>query len=339
MNSTVSIVLAVIIVAACAVASPLEAKEEAPPHEAAGTSNATAAATAAAPREARNLDNDVAAPPPREASLVQKLNAKCSQRDVPSCMMLKLVTYMNRLLKKSKIEVGGGLEIEKTSEETAAAAAAAAADDADDGGSARSGEEPAPSDEAELAELLTDKAWSFVRSRRLTWRMLPDADLTVSSAPDRSVNVGMSIRPDGLFGTGRGKKKNNFGGIIAAVVLKAGLLAGLAFKALVLLVGKAILVSKIALVLAIILWLKKLLSQERHVTYEVVAHPHHSHSHVVSSAHGGGGGGIEAHGGGGGDSYSSGWGRSLDAQELAYRGHVPAPAPAPASASASASLQ
>nr|CAD7422107.1 unnamed protein product [Timema poppensis] len=128
----------------------------------------------------------------------------------------------------------------------------------------------------------------------------------------------------------RGKMKN-MGGIIMAVALKAGMIGALAFKALVLLVGKAILVSKIALLLAVILWLKKLFSQERHVTYEVVAHPHHSHSHAHSSDHGG----IEAHsavsGGGGGDSYSHGWGRSLgltpvrsgDPQELAYSAHAP----------------
>lgn len=44
---------------------------------------------------------------------------------------------------------------------------------------------------------------------------------------------------------GRGKK-NNLGPLIAAAVLKIGLLKALAFKALVLLVGKALLVSKVS---------------------------------------------------------------------------------------------
>jgi hypothetical protein len=101
------------------------------------------------------------------------------------------------------------------------------------------------------------------------------------------------------------------GPIIAAVAMKAALLGGLAFKGLVLLVGKALLVSKIALLLAGILWLKKLFSHEKHVTYEVVAHPHHSHSSV------------EHHGG---DSYNSGWGRSSDAHNLAYSGYAPSTA-------------
>jgi hypothetical protein len=100
--------------------------------------------------------------------------------------------------------------------------------------------------------------------------------------------------------------------MFGAIALKIALLGGLAFKGLVLLVGKALLVSKIALLLASILWLKKLFSQQKHVTYEVVSHPHHSHSspdHHGSS--------------GGGDSFSSGWGRSSDPHQLAYSGYAP----------------
>lgn len=103
------------------------------------------------------------------------------------------------------------------------------------------------------------------------------------------------------------------GPLIAAAVLKIGLIGGLAFKALALLVGKALLLSKIALLLAGIIGLKKLFSQQKHVTYEVMAHPHHGSDH-------------------GHDSYSSGWARRFhgstpasgqpDAHELAYSAHV-----------------
>jgi len=100
----------------------------------------------------------------------------------------------------------------------------------------------------------------------------------------------------------------NMGPLIAAAAAKIAVLGGLAFKGLVLLVGKALLVSKMALLLASILWLKKLFSHQKHVTYEVVAHPHHSHSTV------------DHHGG---DSFSSGWGRSSEAHQLAYSGYAP----------------
>ncbi|KAI5713709.1 hypothetical protein M8J76_003998 [Diaphorina citri] len=101
---------------------------------------------------------------------------------------------------------------------------------------------------------------------------------------------------------GRGKNKN-MGPLIAAGVMKLGMLKALAFKALALLVGKALLLSKLAFILTAIIGLKKLLSQPKHVTYEVVSHPHHAeHGH---------------------DSYSAGWGRSLDAQNLAYNAQKP----------------
>lgn len=108
------------------------------------------------------------------------------------------------------------------------------------------------------------------------------------------------------------------GPLLATAVLKIGLIGGLAFKGLALLVGKALLLSKIALLLAGIIGLKKLFSHQKHVTYEVVAHPHHSASHSFSESHGG-------HG----DSYSSGWARNFhaqpgapDAHEMAYSAHV-----------------
>ena len=110
------------------------------------------------------------------------------------------------------------------------------------------------------------------------------------------------------------------GPLLATAVLKIGLIAGLAFKGLALLVGKALLLSKIALLLAGIIGLKKLFSHQKHVTYEVVAHPHHTASHSFSESHG--------HG----DTYSSGWARNFhnqpvlagapDAHELAYSAHV-----------------
>lgn len=117
-----------------------------------------------------------------------------------------------------------------------------------------------------------------------------------------------------------------------AMALKAAALLPLALGAIAAIAGKALLVGKIALVISAIIGLKKLLSSSgKHVTYEVVSHPHHSSSHVVShdEGHGGGGGygGGGADYGGGGYSGGSGhgWARSLpqDAHEMAYRAHQP----------------
>lgn len=94
-----------------------------------------------------------------EETLLKKLNNKCSNRDVSSCMMLKLMTYFNRLLKKSSIEIGD-VEITQTS------AVEAVAED-----SSRSLEFENLSEEAQMGQVMLDKAWSFVKSRSLKWKV------------------------------------------------------------------------------------------------------------------------------------------------------------------------
>lgn len=74
---------------------------------------------------------------------------------------------------------------------------------------------------------------------------MDDADIVVAANPantDETMNIGVSVKTDS---EARGKK-NNMGPIIAAAVMKLGLIKALAFKALVLLVGKALLVSKVS---------------------------------------------------------------------------------------------
>lgn len=100
---------------------------------------------------------------------------------------------------------------------------------------------------------------------------------------------------------GRGKKKRMAGLLLIPLVL-AGTLVPLALGALALLAGKALIVSKLALVLAGIIGLKKLLTGGGERGHEP-AHEVH-----VGSSHG------------------SGWGRSYEkeqAQNLAYNAYAP----------------
>lgn len=91
-----------------------------------------------------------------------------------------------------------------------------------------------------------------------------------------------------------------------------GFMVALAYKALALLAGKALIVSKLALVLAGIVALKKLFSggQEK-TTYEIVKQPVVSHAHQYTSSHE-----FAGHGAAGDwSSASGGYGRSMEAQE------------------------
>lgn len=132
----------------------------------------------------------------------------------------------------------------------------------------------AKSDDTALTMLVADKLWTFVKSRALRWKMSDFSDLMVSAGDRGKINLGVSVDAKRAFIEGRGKMKNS-GPLIAAVILKGALLGLLAFKALFLLSGKALLVSKLSLLLASLIGVKKLLSgKPKHVTYEIV-NDHH----------------------------------------------------------------
>ncbi|KAJ8715404.1 hypothetical protein PYW07_009886 [Mythimna separata] len=156
----------------------------------------------------------------------------------------------------------------------------------------------------------------------------------VSSAGRAFEDTVSSFTEDNEISEGRGKKKKAakiLGPLIAAVALKLMALMPLAIGAIALIAGKALLIGKLALVLSAIIGLKKLLSQQKHVTYEVIAHPHHTSSHDYSSGgtsgYGGDSGGSSysssGSGGGGGGHGGGGWGRSIEAQNLAYSAQKP----------------
>lgn len=86
-----------------------------------------------------------------EETLMTKLNTKCSQRDTSSCLMLKLVTYMNRLLKKSSIGIGDSLVITQTTSVLEETPVSRSLQDGDE--------------ESQMSQLVADKLWDFVRSR------------------------------------------------------------------------------------------------------------------------------------------------------------------------------
>ncbi|GBP17598.1 hypothetical protein EVAR_12305_1 [Eumeta japonica] len=89
------------------------------------------------------------------------------------------------------------------------------------------------------------------------------------------------------FDEARGKMKKYIGPIITGLAIKGGFVA-MAFQAIALLAGKALLIGKIALLLSVIIGLKKLVAGgEAHekTTYEIVKHPQVSQSHTYSSSH------------------------------------------------------
>ncbi|KAF7267763.1 osiris 3 [Rhynchophorus ferrugineus] len=239
-----------------------------------------------------------------EENLLRKLKAKCYNGDFSPCMVFLAVNYFNDMLKKPQADFGA-VEITKNTNSIFPETSRSLKDMEN------------LSDEAQLTQLMADKLYDYVKTRSMKWHVTDGADLVIAGRSDQNggLNVGISLQPNGATEEGRKKKdQGNMSGLIAAAMMKVGILKALAFKALIILVGKAVLVSKLALVLAVIIGLKKLLSNEKHVTYEVVAQPHHDHhEHHVS--------------GGGHDSWGGGYARNFEtkeaAQNLAYSAQIP----------------
>lgn len=169
----------------------------------------------------------------------------------------------------------------------------------------------------QLDSVLAEKTAKFFNTHQVSMSMA-----RLLSSSNGKENLG------GMIEEGRGKLKKYIGPILTAIAIKGGFIA-MAFQAIAMISGKALLIGKIALVLSAIIGLKKLVSgDEAHekTTYEIVKHPQVSQSHSYSSSHYGGGGG----GGGGGEYEATGPGghyRSLNddikPQERAFRAHVP----------------
>ncbi|XP_035772551.1 uncharacterized protein LOC118456144 [Anopheles albimanus] len=258
-------------------------------------------------RNAINTDSD----------LVGSIYKECLSSDSMSCVKYKLFSFIDRVMaKRSVIALSEGVTMVKTP---------GAATENEGAPRSLTGDES-------LEQLILSRVQSFLSTYTIKVD-LKGADIVnaVTSTGRALEDVSENLLENEEEGAGeaRGKKKKAakiLGPLLLAVALKAAALLPLLLGAIALIAGKALLIGKIALVLSAIIGLKKLLSQEKHVTYEVVAHPHHSTSHTSSHgdayALGGSYGGESA--GYSASSGHGGWGRSIqDAQDIAYSGQKP----------------
>lgn len=145
-----------------------------------------------------------------EDALLRKLNSKCNQKDVSSCVMLKLVTYMNRLLKKSNLEISDSLEISQT---------APVVEEEIKKEDLEVDESRGYTDESMFGELISEKLWSFIKSRSLKWKLFPEADVVLSTTSDNegNVNMGVALRSARAVETGKSPFTVIFGRIFKKV--------------------------------------------------------------------------------------------------------------------------
>lgn len=255
-----------------------------------------------------------------ENDLLDSIYSECARKDSASCVKYKVFSFVDKLLgQKETFTLAEGVTVVK--KPSAEADGAPRALDTD----------------ASIEVMVMDRLINFLETHTLKVDLKGSDIVGVATSAGRALEDAARnfVGDDALVEESRGKKKKAqkmLGPLMMAVALKAAALVPLMLGGIALIAGKALLIGKIALVISAIIGLKKLLSGGgKHVTYEVVAHPHHSSSH--SSSHGGdtyaaiggsSGFGSDAGGyGGGGSSGHGGWGRSADAQDLAYSAQKP----------------
>ncbi|KAJ0170874.1 hypothetical protein K1T71_013646 [Dendrolimus kikuchii] len=186
----------------------------------------------------------------------------CSGNDISHCLKQKLAKAINKVSKSEELSVLSGVTITKDKDAMINEVEVEEAN-------------PRSLDESSLDNLILDKIIRFMQSHTIQIKFPTSSDIE----------------------EGRGRRKK-LAPLLAIPVLLGGILVPLAFGALALLAGKALIVSKLALVLAGIIGLKKLLSPS--------GAGHEAHEVVVSAGHSG-----------------SGWSRSMEkAQDLAYNAHA-----------------
>lgn len=253
-----------------------------------------------------------------EGDLMGSIYKDCLQSDSVSCVKYKIFSFFDKVVaKRSTFSLTDGVTVVQTP------------------GVETDGAPRSLSGDESIEQLILSRIQSFLSTHTIKVDLKGSDIVNAVTSTGRALeDVSENLLDDGedaAAAEGRGKKKKAakiLGPLLLAVALKAAALLPLLLGAIALIAGKALLIGKIALVLSAIIGLKKLLSQEKHVTYEVVAHPNHTTSHTSSHGDayslGGSYGGGETGYGGGSSGHGGGWGRSIqDAQDLAYGAQKP----------------
>jgi Protein of unknown function (DUF1676) len=252
-----------------------------------------------------------------DSDIMDSIYSDCLRKDSVSCVKHKLFAVVDKMIgARDQFSLTEGVTVVKVP------------------GTEQEGAPRAINADDSIESLIMSRVQSFLQSHTIKVELKGAEIVNAVSSTGRALSeVSENILGDDEQGEARGKKKKAakiLGPLVAMIALKAAAMLPLLLGAIALIAGKALLIGKIALVLSAVIGLKKLLSQEKHVTYEVVAHPHHTSSHTSSHADAGSFGGSGGFSGGDSSSYSSGgassghgWGRSYDAQDLAYKSQKP----------------
>ncbi|XP_059490965.1 uncharacterized protein LOC132205725 [Neocloeon triangulifer] len=194
-----------------------------------------------------------------ELEVLEKLNTACAQqKETSACIKLKVIAYMNKLMKKASIEVTEDVVLTRNPEAVPEIYELSS---------------PRDIGSEDALALMATKVRNFVKSRELHWAIAPETDVVVSTDKNAE-HINVRLADTGRSAeTARLHKFKTLYALGAAAITKISIFAVLKFIALAILVFKAVVISKLALAAAVLLGIRHL-TQPHAVTYEVVSHPH-----------------------------------------------------------------
>ncbi|PSN43137.1 hypothetical protein C0J52_17069, partial [Blattella germanica] len=226
--------------------------------------------------------------------LMDSIYSDCLRKDSVSCVKYKLFSFVDKVLgSKDSFTLTEGVTVVKT---------AGSPPEVSGDGAPRAISEDEDGVNKDFESMIINRVERFLKTHTLKVDLKGNEVLNAVTSAGRALgdvadSLGLSEEEedDGKqddLSEERGKKKKvkMLLPLLLALKLKAAALIPLFLGAIALIAGKALLIGKIALVISAIIGLKKLLSHQKTVTYEIVSHPHHTSSHHESYSSGGGGG-------------------------------------------------
>ncbi|XP_065204850.1 uncharacterized protein LOC135834809 [Planococcus citri] len=181
-------------------------------------------------------------------AFVSKLYQDCERKEyeLSDCLKIKSISLLDRIGRSDVIELGDSMKIVRKGKRSEAARALTEND-------IESSIVGTDEKSALLNDMLIEKI-SKIANTHVFKIGLPKIDVS---------SIAKSL------GEGRGKMKKTMGMFMMAAMMKAMMMIPIAIGVLFLLAGKALIISKIALVLSLLITLKKLLSKpDEHVVHE-----------------------------------------------------------------------
>ncbi|KAJ3626077.1 hypothetical protein MTP99_016601 [Tenebrio molitor] len=192
---------------------------------------------------------------------------ECGARSLTMCLKEKALKFVERL--PNDIDIGNGIRIKQS----------------DSGRLPREHTPITLPDEAAAREAILDRVLlerlaDYFSSHTLEFKIPIGGGETAQEEGRKKEGGGGYGGGGGGKGGKKGGKKGGMMPLMMMFQMKAAMMGAIALKFVGLIAFKALLVAKVALTIAIVVTLKKLVENKHSTqTYEVVAHPHEDYSH------------------------------------------------------------